>query len=94
VRSRPSRYAAFATVGAFGFVVQIGSLAVLMSVAHCGWLPATLISVELAVLHNFFWHERWTWSDQASAFVTPLALLHRLVRFHVGNGLTSLGAPG
>ena len=25
------------------------------------------LAVEAAILHNFLWHERWTWSDRAAA---------------------------
>jgi putative flippase GtrA len=61
-----------------------------MSVARWTWLPATLVAVELAVLHNFFWHEWWTWRDQTVARVPALAALHRLLRFHAANGLVSI----
>jgi putative flippase GtrA len=80
----------FITVGALGFLVQIAALAALTSIAHWAWLPATLVSVELAVLHNFFWHERWTWRDHAAARVAPRAALQRLLRFHAANGLVSI----
>jgi putative flippase GtrA len=69
-------------VGALGFVVQVSALAALTSIAHWHWLPATILSVELAVLHNFFWHRRWTWRDRSPAGV--------LLRFHVSNGVASI----
>ena len=47
------RQGAFVAVGALGFLVQLSALAALMSLAHWSWLPATLVSVELAVVHNF-----------------------------------------
>jgi putative flippase GtrA len=84
------RSAAFFTIGVLGFLVQTAALAALMSVAHWTWLPATLVAVELAVLHNFFWHERWTWRDQTVARVPTLAACHRLLRFHAANGLVSI----
>ena len=57
----------FSAVGLVGFLVQIAALAALTTLAHWTWLPATLLSVELAVIHNFFWHERWTWIDRTDA---------------------------
>jgi putative flippase GtrA len=48
----------FYTVGAAGVVVQLAALALLKSGFGLGVLPATAIAVEMAVLHNFFWHER------------------------------------
>jgi putative flippase GtrA len=74
-------------VGALGFVVQWLALWALITFAHWPWLPATIVAVQLAVVHNFLWHERWTWKDRglrnASAF-------RRLLRFNVANGLTSI----
>ena len=82
------RVTPFITVGVIGFVVQISTLAALTSLAHWNWLPATVVSVELAVLHNFLWHERWTWTDRTVAAASaPFA---RLLRFHVSNGLISI----
>jgi hypothetical protein len=56
----------------------------------CGWnyLVSTAAAVEAAVLHNFAWHQRWTWRDRrpASAHET----LGRLLRFHALNGAVSL----
>jgi len=86
--ARWCRVTPFITVGAIGFVVQISTLAALTSLAHWNWLPATALSVELAVLHNFLWHERWTWTDRTvGAASAPFA---RLLRFHVSNGLISI----
>jgi putative flippase GtrA len=78
----------FSAVGVLGFLVQIAALAALTSLAHWTWLPATLLSVELAVIHNFFWHERWTWIDRTDA--RPSSRPARLLRFHVANGLISI----
>ena len=49
---------------------------------------ATAIAVEIAVLHNFAWHEHVTWADVISA--TQRGMLRRLVRFHLANGLVSI----
>ena len=104
VFNRMPRQGVFMAVGGLGFLVQLAALAALMSLADWSWLPATLVSVELAVVHNFFWHERWTWcnrtvapSDRAPSHLAPshlassrLALLARLARFHVANGAVSI----
>jgi putative flippase GtrA len=81
---RPS---AFVGVGLLGFGLQVGALAALTSLARWHWLPATLASVEIAIVHNFFWHERWTWSDRTAG---GDAVLSRFLRFNAANGLTSL----
>jgi putative flippase GtrA len=81
------RWPAFMTVGLLGFIVQLSALWALTSLAHWSWLPATVMSVELAVLHNYFWHEQWTWGDRTAAASRPLA---RVLRFHMSNGLVSM----
>jgi putative flippase GtrA len=80
------RFLRFNGVGAIGFGVQIAVLAILMR-AGVHYLLATAIAVELSVLNNFLWHERWTWRDRPA---TGRARLFRLGRFHVLNGIVSL----
>jgi putative flippase GtrA len=81
------RFFVFNIVGLGGFVLQLGALAALSS---AGWaIPAaTLVAVELAVLHNFFWHQRWTWRDRPSP--STRETFTRLARFHAANGVVSL----
>ena len=81
------RFVRFNSVGAIGFAVQ---LAVLTGLLRAGmpYLPATAVAVELSVLNNFLWHERWTWRDRPAS---GRARLLRLGRFHLLNGLVSLG---
>ncbi len=76
----------FNAVGALGIVVQLAVLALLVHVVRVPYLPATLLAVEAAVLHNFAWHERWTWASR-DARGSPLT---RLAAFNVSNGLVSL----
>lgn len=79
----------FNAVGVLGFALQSGTLFLLTHTAHpLGYLAATAIAVELAVLNNFVWHQRWTWSDRPAA--TMQVTLARLVKFHVTNGLVSI----
>ena len=73
------RFARFATVGAFGFVLQLAALA-LLTAAGCPYLLAAAIAVELAALHNFWWHESWTWSDRA---LPQRTVGRRLVEYHL-----------
>jgi len=50
-------------------------------------LLATAIAVEIALLHNFAWHEAWTWRG-----LPPDDRWRRLLRFHSANGFVSLAA--
>ena len=69
----------FNAVGIGGAAVQVASLWFL---THFGvhYLWATALSVEAALLHNFFWHTRWTWKGRDAS----------ILRFHLANGLVSI----
>ena len=81
------RWLKFNFVGGLGIAIQLGSLAILKDVLHLHYLVATAIAVEIAVLHNFVWHQRFTWNDRQGS---GRAVLFRLLRFHLGNGLISI----
>jgi putative flippase GtrA len=79
----------FNIVGLLGFALQSGALFLLTHVSlRVNYLTATAIAVELAVLHNFVWHQRWTWRDRPST--SSAETLFRLVKFNVSNGLFSI----
>ena len=59
------RWLAFNAVGTMGVAVQLVALAALTEMAGLDYRIATVLAVETAILHNFVWHERWTWRDRA-----------------------------
>ncbi len=67
-----------------GAVVQLAVLALLTRLG-LHYLIATAIAVETAVLHNYFWHLRWTWLDRP-----PASRWGALLRFNLANGVVSL----
>jgi putative flippase GtrA len=48
-------------------------------------LLATTLAVEAAVLHNFLWHERFTWPDRKANGRT-----YRLLKFNLSTGVFSI----
>ena len=82
------RWARFNAVGLMGVVVQISILMFLRVVWNMHYLPATALAVEVAVLHNFFWHDRWTWSDRTT--VAQTSVMSRFIRFNVTVGTVSI----
>jgi putative flippase GtrA len=82
------RWLVFNIVGGLGILVQLGSLAVLTAFLGLNYLLSTALAVEAAVLHNFVWHERWTWAERAQGGIS--SSLGRLLRFHLTNGLLSM----
>jgi len=83
------RAVAFAAIGAMGFAVQLAAFVALVHGADLHYAPASALAVEMAVLHNFLWHERWTWADRPVASLA--ARLARLGGFHLSNGIVSIG---
>jgi dolichol-phosphate mannosyltransferase len=81
------RWLRFNLVGLAGFGVQLAALWSLTAGLRIHYLPATLLAVEVSILHNFFWHERWTWSDRQ---LHRSGMFSRLLRFHLANGAVSL----
>lgn len=79
------RWLKFNLVGGLGIGVQLGSLALLRF--WMNYLVATAVAVEIAVLHNFVWHERFTWKDRPGG---SRERVMRLLRFHLGNGAVSI----
>jgi putative flippase GtrA len=59
-----TRWIKFTLAGTAGFAVQIAAVAALTQIAGLHYLVATALAVELAILCNFVWHERWTWRDR------------------------------
>ena len=79
----------FNVVGISGFILQTGALFLLTHNPYrVGYLFATVAAVELAVLNNFIWHQRWTWRDRPST--TTAETWRRLVKFNVTNGAVSI----
>lgn len=83
-----TRWIKFSAVGVLGIGVQMGCFALLSGALHWNYLIATPIAVEMAVLHNFAWHERYTWKDLPRGETRDMLL--RLARFHAGNGVVSI----
>ena len=92
---RATRAARFVGVGAGGFVVQVVTLHALAA-AGLPYPLATALAVQAAILHNFLWHERWTWADrpasgQAGLPARSYARMRRLIRFNGSTALISIG---
>jgi putative flippase GtrA len=79
------RWLKFQAVGGLGMLVQLLVLAGLKSGFELNYLLATAVAVEVAVLHNFLWHERFTWRDRCAG-----ERRLRLVKFNLTTGTLSI----
>jgi putative flippase GtrA len=82
------RWLRFNLVGGVGIAVQLILLFLLKSIFHLNYLAATGMAVEATVVHNFLWHERYTWVDRVQP--SWRESLPRLLRFNLTNGAVSL----
>ena len=89
VSSTLARWVRFNLVGVVGFAVQSVALVLLVKKAHLDAAAAAPLAVEIAILHNFVWHERFTWREHRGG-----RLLRRLCLFHAGNGMVSIVGNG
>jgi putative flippase GtrA len=87
-RKTGRRWLKFNLVGAIGIAVQLGVLALLRVGLGMDYLLATALAVEAAVVHNFVWHERFTWADRGSLTLAQSG--GRLVRFNLTTGAVSI----
>lgn len=79
------RWLKFNAVGAGGIAVQLVVLTVGTSVLKIDYLIATALAVEAAVIHNYFWHERFTWIDRPTE-----SSWARFLKFNLTTGLFSM----
>jgi putative flippase GtrA len=85
------RFLRFNVVGALGIAVQMAAAALLVGVLGLHYLVGSALAIELSVLHNFAWHERWTWADRLAGAGAPArGVFFRCLAFHAGNGCVSL----
>ena len=84
-----TRWTRFAGVGALGFTVQLATLYVLTALLHVHPIVSVVLAVEAAILHNFVWHERWTWRDRVVES-SRASMVERLLRFNAASGAVSL----
>ena len=82
------RWVKFHMVGLLGMCVHLSMLSLFNRGFGMEPAIATALAVEMAVLHNFAWHERFTWKDRSSVHWTDVA--GRLLRFNLTTGMISL----
>ncbi len=81
------RWLRFNAVSALGVLVQLAALVLFTRLLGWNYLIATAAAVETAVVHNFVWHQRWTWAGRSSPGAAAIGA--RLARFHLANGALS-----
>ena len=79
------RWLKFNAVGAGGIGIQLAALALLKAGVQLDYLLATALAVQAAVIHNYLWHERFTWADRTGG-----SSWARFAKFNLTTGLFSI----
>jgi putative flippase GtrA len=75
----------FYSVGGLGILVQLAALELMTAAFHLHYMLATALAVEAAILHNYLWHERFTWVDRPQPKPLP-----RFFKFNLTTGALSI----
>jgi dolichol-phosphate mannosyltransferase len=77
------RFVRFGFVGITGLFVDMSVFYLLREVLKLGLTRSNIISVELAIINNFFWNDAWTFSDVSSQQQGSRQRAKRLLKFNV-----------
>jgi putative flippase GtrA len=77
----------FNAIGVMGVGVQLSVLMVLRTYFNFNPFVATFFALQFALVHNFLWHQRWTWSGNRT--IGRRAAFRRFVRYTSSSGTIS-----
>ena len=80
-----TRWLKFNAVGFGGILLQLAVLALLTRTLKVNYVLSTAVAVEAAIIHNYLWHERYTWADR-----NQTTLHGRFLRFNLTAGAFSI----
>jgi putative flippase GtrA len=75
-------------IGLMGLGIQLLLLFLLTSFFHWNYFLATLFAVQCALIHNFLWHQRWTWKDRTVQ--SKRESVWRFIRFNSSSGTLAI----
>jgi dolichol-phosphate mannosyltransferase len=72
----------FGLVGCTGIAVNMGLLWILTGFAGVYYLVSSAVAIEISILNNFLWNDRWTFgggrAHRGRSFVSRLGLFHAI----------------
>ena len=77
-----SRFLRFGIVGFSGVFVDLIVFHLLRTEIGLARSPSILLSIEAAIINNFFWNDAWTFADIAQQQKGWTARLQRFLKFH------------
>jgi putative flippase GtrA len=85
VTATGTRCMKFYAVGGLGILVQLAALQMMTAAFHFNYMLATALAVEAAIVHNYLWHDRFTWADRRDS-----RTLSRFLKFNLTSGVLSI----
>lgn len=78
----------FNLVGWMGMLVNSGCLYLFKGILGIPLIPASMMAIEIAIIHNFIWHRYWTWKDRNGN--SNQSFLRQLLTYNLITGLVDL----
>jgi len=82
------RWLRFNAIGMMGTGVQLVVILFLKTLFQLNYLIATMIAVQCSLIHNFFWHQRWTWKNSVNT--SRRESFQRFLKFNSTSGTISM----
>jgi dolichol-phosphate mannosyltransferase len=78
----------FLLVAWLGMFVNTGYLYLFKGVLGIRIIPASLMAIEIAIIHNFIWFRHWAWKDRQQKYHQPF--FKQLFKYNIATGLVDL----
>jgi putative flippase GtrA len=78
----------FMIVAWLGMLVNTGCLYLFKGVFGIRLIPASILAIEIAIIHNFIWFRLWTWKDRPN----KQPFFRQLIKFNVATGAVDFAA--
>jgi dolichol-phosphate mannosyltransferase len=79
----------YMVVSWIGMVVNTACLYLFKGVLRIPIIPASMMAIEIAIIHNFVWYRNWAWRDRREQ-KTQLPFFRQLLLYNVATGLVDL----
>ena len=74
----------FMAVAWLGMVVNTGCLYLFKGVMGIKLIPASMMAIEIAIIHNFIWFRYWAWKDRKKG--NSDGFLKQLIKYNLATG--------
>jgi putative flippase GtrA len=85
------RWLKFNAVGFGGILLQLAALALLTGALRMNYALATALAVEAAIIHNYFWHQHYTWADRSKTRASFLKCNLTTGTFSIAGNVAMMG---